>query len=152
MKKLIYIAAVSLLIAACGKENATPNYIDNRLVGTWELTECYMDFSDSEINIDNAKNFTKIDENLTIIFTADTACGFTYTFINEDFARYNYNAKNNNITLTKLCERQLDENYYFYDIPDEIIYKLNNSNLIIANKYRINSAYNTYYSFYKRKS
>jgi hypothetical protein len=154
MKKIIYLTAFALIISACGKDNATPKYIDNNLIGIWELTECYENYNKSgEIDIDNAKNFTKINAQLTVTFSSDTTCGFTYTFSDGDYAQYNYHIKSNNIVLSKLCEMQLhNDGYIFYHIQDEIIYKIYDKEIIIANKYIWGSEYRIYYSFYKRKS
>ncbi|MDR0754447.1 MAG: hypothetical protein LBF04_03570, partial [Prevotellaceae bacterium] len=58
MKKIIYLFALAVLITACSKDDETPKYIDENLIGEWEMLECYQTTNNTGIiNIDSAKYY-----------------------------------------------------------------------------------------------
>jgi hypothetical protein len=166
MKKIIYLFALAVLITACSKDDATPNYIDNNLIGTWELEYYYRDDDNNPINIDRYTDYEYFDAILhTITFEKDTTCGLILRYYenNEYYSTWSYYVVNNNIYQPKVCNGWLPIHPPYYLEwnfgLDGLKYKISNNKLIIA----ANSAYYTglpfpedyhlcgFYGFYKRK-
>ncbi|MDR1198430.1 MAG: hypothetical protein LBK94_05380 [Prevotellaceae bacterium] len=154
MKKLIYLITFALIVACCSKDDATPNYIDNKLIGEWELEYYYRDDDDNDINIDNAENYQKFySAPHTVTFNADTACGFKDKYMSEYYIN-SYYVSNNNIHTTYFCEHYgVGASISDYLIGHPIQYRFKNNQLIIASKsISLQGVRCVFYGFYKRKS
>jgi predicted RNA-binding protein with PIN domain len=150
MKKLFYIAALVLLIAACGKDEVNP--IDNNLIGTWQLEYYYRDDDNNPINIDKAESYQKYNSPYhSVVFNADTACGFNQHYIDE-YISESYFVKGNKIFTNKICEYYQCSICSDYYIDLDIQYKIKNNQLIIASNSYSNTTQNlcVFYGFYKR--
>ncbi|MDR1347697.1 MAG: hypothetical protein LBJ63_04595 [Prevotellaceae bacterium] len=154
MKKLFYLISFALLVACCSKDDATPSYIDNKLIGKWELEYYYRDDDNNPINIDNAENYTKLlSAPHYVIFNADTACGFRQDYIIGYYIN-SYTIEANKIKLNKLCEYLNLAGIVDYFMETNLHYKIRNNQLIIgSNSWNYSTQDDcVIYGFYKRKS
>jgi hypothetical protein len=81
MKKLIYLLILAVLITACSKNDATPSYLDSKLIGEW-IAEGMHNHHSETINLDTAENYIFYgiaDYEYGLIFRPDTVCGYTLT-------------------------------------------------------------------------
>ncbi|MDR1349010.1 MAG: hypothetical protein LBJ63_11410 [Prevotellaceae bacterium] len=103
MKKLIYLLALAVLIAACGKDDVSIN--PKAIVGNWESTYYYCDIEPKEpgftdFDFFNYDKYSYIEESTYLTFLADTACGMIY----ENKYIYSYEVNNGVIKKTRTCE------------------------------------------------
>jgi hypothetical protein len=145
MKKLIYLIALAVLIAACGKDDETLNYIDNKLIGTWELEYYYYDKDCNNIDFNLMTDYTlvipgtwkgKKHDSCTLVFDINK---FKFYVHPNPYPGYSYNNNYNIVNDTiNVNYKYIYDNTYCYDIAHAdmgiVLYKIMDNQLLLAFK------------------
>ncbi|MDR1349011.1 MAG: hypothetical protein LBJ63_11415 [Prevotellaceae bacterium] len=156
MKKLIYLLALAVLIAACGKDDATIiiKNIDSRLIGEWEVEYYYWDENGNPINFADTATYNRFDTPISQLIFSNADCGLTHKFSERAYINCSYYTDNNVIHITKRCNYMMGGTYGLllflgFDESD-VFYILNNNTLTIAYE-NPNGGKRVIYAIYKRK-